>query len=53
LNLGEKSYENLVEALTNNAINTVAAATSSSSNYTLSMIMSNFPILVLIFRVIG
>ena len=34
LNLGEKSYENLVEALTNNTINTVA---DSSSNSILSL----------------
>ena len=40
LNLGEKSYENLVEALTNNAINTVF---HSSSNSILSLPQSSSP----------
>jgi hypothetical protein len=37
LDLAEKNYENLVEALTNNVINTAAVAALSSSNPTLSM----------------
>jgi hypothetical protein len=41
LNLGEKNYENLVEALTNNVINTAAVATSSSSNLSLSRLQSS------------
>ena len=41
LNLGEKNYENLVEALTNNVINTAAVATSSSSNLSLSQLQSS------------
>jgi transposase len=41
LNLGEKNYENLVEELTNNAINTVADY--SLSNPTLSLPQSSSP----------
>jgi F0F1-type ATP synthase gamma subunit len=37
LNLAEKNYENLVEALTNNAIDNATAAASSSPNPTLSL----------------
>jgi hypothetical protein len=40
LNLGEKNYENLVEALTNNAID-IAASASSSLNLTLSLPQSS------------
>ena len=32
LNLGEKNYENLVEALTNDAVNAAAAAAADSSS---------------------
>jgi hypothetical protein len=35
LNLGEKNYENLVEALTNNVINTAAVAASSNPELSL------------------
>jgi DNA-binding CsgD family transcriptional regulator len=41
LDLAEKYYENLVEALTNNIINTAAVATSSSSNLSLSQLQSS------------
>ncbi len=41
LNLGEKNYENLVEELTNSAIDT--AATSSNSKLSLSLSSSTFP----------
>jgi hypothetical protein len=41
LNLGEKNYENLVEALATNAIDAVGA--SSLSNPTLSLLQSSSP----------
>ncbi|HEX6029189.1 MAG TPA: hypothetical protein VFY64_09130 [Nitrososphaeraceae archaeon] len=41
LNLGEKNYENLMEVLTNNAIN--AAASSSSPRLSLPQSSSMFP----------
>jgi vacuolar-type H+-ATPase subunit E/Vma4 len=41
LNLGEKNYENLVQALTNNAIDIAASASSSSTNPTLSLPQSS------------
>jgi hypothetical protein len=42
LGLAEKNYENIVEALTNNAIETGADATSSSSNPTPSLPHSSY-----------
>jgi hypothetical protein len=36
LNLGEKNYQNLVQALTNNAISTAAAPSSSNPTFSLS-----------------
>ncbi|MDQ3970137.1 MAG: hypothetical protein M3227_00420 [Thermoproteota archaeon] len=41
LNLGEKNYENLVKALTNNAIDNAAVAASYSSNLSLSQPQSS------------
>ncbi|HKG29633.1 MAG TPA: hypothetical protein VKA91_00050 [Nitrososphaeraceae archaeon] len=41
LDLAEKHYENLVKALTNNAIDDVAVVASSSSNPTLSLAQSS------------
>jgi hypothetical protein len=43
LNLGEKNYENLIEALTKDAIGTAIAASSSPSNPTLSLPQSSSP----------
>jgi hypothetical protein len=41
LDLAEKNYENLVKALTNNAIDTAGAADSSPSHPTLSLPQSS------------
>ena len=41
LNLGQKNYENLVEAFTKNAIDIAASASSSSLNSTLSSMQSS------------
>ena len=43
LNLGEKNYENLVEALTNNAINAVDASSSLNPTLSLPQSSSTFP----------
>jgi hypothetical protein len=43
LSLGEKNYENLVEELTNNAVNTVAGSSSNPILSSLSQSSSRFP----------
>jgi hypothetical protein len=43
LNVGEKNYENLVEALTKNAISSIAASSSSSPRLSLPQSSSMFP----------